>query len=149
MGFVTDLKQWEEMETRVAEVLTEYFWQTVSKNSDKKGVDLIVAEWLLLIEVKFDRMVGDTGNYAFEFKCNWKESWIAKQYSSEEWWKIQPHFLVQAHSEWFELYHTYKLLKYVEEHKDRTVKGGDGWRSEMQLIKRDAIKELIIKEFKF
>ena len=109
-----DLDAKEEMEKRVAELLSVYFWENVTKNEDDRWVDLIIDNWKLLIEVKYDRMVQDTGNYVFEFKCNWKESGVAKTYDSEEWWKTHPHFLVQAHNDWFELYHTYKLLKFVK-----------------------------------
>lgn len=150
MWFVNDLKQWEAMEERVAEILSKYFWENVAKNEgDRKWIDLIIDNWRILIEVKYDRMVKDTWNYVFEFKCNWKQSGVAKTYDTEEWWKTHPHFLVQAHEDWFELYHTYKLLQFVEEHKDRIVKGGDWWRSEMYLIKKNKIEHLIIKKFSY
>jgi len=149
MWFLRDLKEWEDMETRVAEVLTDYFWETVSKHTNNRGVDLIIDNWKLLIEVKYDRMVQETWNYVFEFECNWKTSWIDRKYITEEWWEIHPHFLVQAHEDGFELYHTYKLLKFVQENNCRIVKGGDCWRSSMYLIKKEKIKDLIIKEFSY
>jgi len=150
MGFVNDLKQWEEREEIVAKILSRYFWETVSKNvDDRKWVDLIIDNWKLLIEVKYDRMVKDTGNYVFEFKCNWKQSGVAKTYNTEEWGEIHPHFLVQAHEDGFELYHTYKLLSFVEANNDRVVKGWDGWRSEMYLIKKEAVEHLVIKKFSY
>lgn len=135
------------MELLVAEKLTALFWQTVTKNTDSRWVDLIVEDWGLLIEVKYDRMVWDTGNYVFEFMCNEKESGIEKQYNSEEWWKTRPHFFVQAHAEWFEIYHTYKLLEYVKEHKTKIVKGWDWWRSSMYLIEAEKVRPLAIKTF--
>lgn len=149
MTFVTDLKQWEAMEIRVAEKLSKYFWETVTKNKDNRWVDLIIDNWKLLIEVKYDRRVQETWNYVFEFKCNGKESGVAKTYDSEEWWKTHPHFLVQAHEDGFELYHTYKMLKFVETDHDRIVKWGDGWRSEMYLIQKQKLEHLVIKSFKF
>lgn len=148
MSFLTDLKQWEAMEEEVAKQLTTYFWKTVNKNEDdRKWVDLVICDWKLLIEVKYDRMVQDTWNYVFEFECNGKESGLERKYQTEEWWLVHPHFLVQSHNEWFELYHTYQLLQYVKENNDRTVKGGDGWRSHMYLIERAKIEHLIIKKF--
>ena len=149
MWFVNDLKQGEVMEDKVADILSEYFWETVNKNDDRKWVDLIIDNWNLLIEVKFDRMVKETWNYVFEFECSGKESGVAKQYETNEWWKVHPHFLVQAHEDWFELYHTYKLLKYVEENNDRVVKGWDWWRSHMYLIQKQKIEHLVIKSFTF
>jgi len=147
MGFVNDLKQWEKAEEAVAERLQEFFGKWISKNKDKKGVDLIIDDWGLLIEVKFDRMVQDTGNYVFEFMCNEKVSGIERSYNTEEWWTTLPHFIAQSHEGWFELYHTYKLLKYVEENNDRIVKGGDGWRSSMYLIEKKQVEHLAIKKF--
>lgn len=149
MWFVNDLKQWEIVEHKVALILSEYFWQNVTKHKDKKWVDLIIDDWWMMIEVKYDRMVEDTWNYVFEFKCNWKDSWINRTYDTDKFWKIHPHFLVQAHSKGFELYHTYQVLKYVEEHKDRIVKWGDGWRSEMYLIQKQKVEHLIIKDFNY
>ena len=150
MGFVNDLKQGEAMEEKVASILSEYFWENVAKNEDdRKWVDLVIDNWKLLIEVKYDRMVKETWNYVFEFKCNGKQSWVAKTYNTKEWWETHPHFLVQSHEDGFELYHTYQLLNYVEEHNDRVVKWWDGWRSEMYLIEKEKIQHLIIKKFKW
>ena len=141
--FINDLKEWEEKEEQVALVLSKYFWQTVRKNEDdRKWVDLVIDNWKMLIEVKYDRRVGETGNYVFEFRCNWKTSWINRKYITKEWGTIRPHFLVQAHEDGFELYHTYKLLKWVENNHDRIVKGWDWWRSEMYLIEKGLEKVL-------
>ena len=149
MWFLNDLKQGEEMEGKVADILSKYFWETVNKNDDRKWVDLIIENWNLLIEVKFDRMVKETWNYVFEFECNGKESGVARKYETNEWWKTHPHFLVQAHEDWFELYHTYQLLQYVKENNDRVVKGWDWWRSHMYLIQKQKIEHLVIKSFTF
>jgi len=149
MWFLNDLKQGEEMEGKVADILSKYFWETVNKNDDRKWVDLIIENWNLLIEVKFDRMVKETWNYVFEFECNGKESSVARKYETNEWWKTHPHFLVQAHEDWFELYHTYQLLQYVKENNDRVVKGWDWWRSHMYLIQKQKIEHLVIKSFTF
>ena len=150
MGFVTDLKQGEEKEEEVARILSDYFWQTVRKNEDdRKWVDLIVDNLGLLIEVKYDRRVQETGNYVFEFRCNWKTSWIDKKYKTQQWGTVRPHYLVQAHEDGFELYHTHQLLKHVEEHNDRIVKGGDWWRSEMYLIQKQKLENLVINKFTY
>ncbi len=149
MGFVNDLKQGEEMEERVSQVLTSYFWKPVNKNVDKKWVDLIIEDWRLMIEVKFDRMVGKTWNYAFEYKCSGKQSWVAKEYITEEWGETMPHYIVQAHKDGFELYHTYKLLKWIEVNHDRKVNGWDWWRSEMYLVKRENVLGQAIEVFNY
>lgn len=74
--FKEDLIQWERFERFVIKICKHKFWFEVWKNPDEKGVDLLW-QWFQ-IECKYDIASKKTGNYYFEYWCNWVKSWILK-----------------------------------------------------------------------
>lgn len=140
MWFVKDLKEWEEYEHKVLEIIrSDFLWETWEKNQDKKWVDLISSNWTT-IEVKYDRQAQSTWNVFIEVECNNSPSWIYK-YDKIDYlaYTIPPYsYLVKVE----ELKELISLWDY------RTVKWGDWWRSKGVLIPLEDYKTITIKTLK-
>jgi hypothetical protein len=128
--FLNDLSFGKKYENLLASYLTP-FYTSINKIEGKfKDYDMICDD-NVKYECKCDRLSIKTGNLAIEFRCNNKESGITSTKAD---------------------YYAYFIIKNPDEHDlyiiptedirtkisnkefKRTVKGGDGWRSEMYLF---------------
>lgn len=146
MSFVGDLEVWREYEKRILEYLAKsYPNMRLAKNPNKLGIDL-VSPLGVNVEVKFDRMMGNTGNIFIEYECNWKASWIYKYDNL--------HLFAYWNNEIFYLFNANKLRKDIkkmlETKEYRIIAWWDGWRSKWVLIPiRDLIgKTIAARQFR-
>ena len=101
------------------------------------------------LEVKADKMWHNSGNLAFEFKCNGRASGIAA--SKAKWWvsvltnKEDPH-----NTDLILIWKTEQLLNLlrnlVREKKADIRTGGDGGRSEMVIVGIDHLIPSLVHE---
>jgi hypothetical protein len=145
MSFRADLELGEEYQRRFL-YLIEYDECKIAKGNFKEW-DI----WIrhqgeeVLFEVKCDRKAQTTGNLAIEFECSGKPSGVNATHA--DFWI---HF-VQGHPMYYmipiaDLKQAIADKKYI-----RTVKGGDGWRSNMYLFPMhvfDDFKEMIPAVFR-
>ena len=130
MGFGTDLAFGKEYE----KLLLDYIEHDTVEFSPPccKGWDLELTHEGMKVkyEVKSDRMACRTGNVAIEVGCNNKPSGITSTEAD-----FYAYFIVYpTMSPTLYLIPTDILKGLVLENKYRSVRGGDGWRSEMVLV---------------
>lgn len=142
MSFISDLKQWEAYELKVAEAIQKHFGIRLEKNENKRGIDLVHP--IISLEVKKDRGVNRTGNYFLEFSSNWNTWWITKY---EVQWNIKPVFFWIWDDEEFLLFLNSHLLdlfyKWYEDWTYRIIENWwDWWRIKWMLVPRDDLKSV-------
>lgn len=142
MSFLEDLKEWEEKEIEIMNILNNN-WFNLIKNPNNKWMDCIIVEkW---IEVKYDKMSSTTWNFYFEYSCNWIPSWVFKkeEINLEYWvhcadtkayvivgWQLKK--FISSIISW-------KKLEWV-----KLTNWWDGWRTKWVLVPIKYIEELSI-----
>lgn len=123
MAFLNDLKEGKEYEEKVKTWVSNVFRKELETNSSKFWIDLISED--LLIEVKYDRRLRETGNIFLEYECSGKASWVYKY----EWQNSLFIYWDNISAYIFKLERLQELIpKWIEEKSFRLVNGGDGWK---------------------
>ena len=137
MGFLVDLKQWEEFERFIINKFKENFWLEFRKNENVKWVDLVHP--LMSMEIKFDRQFKRTGNVFIEIMNNRVPSWLFARFD------IHPYLFLIGNEEESAVFHTDELkeliLNYAEDGTFKLINAGDGKRSRWMLVDWDTLKE--------
>jgi hypothetical protein len=129
-NFLNDLSFGKKYENLLATYL-QPFYTNINKIEGKfKDYDMI-CDNKIKYEVKSDRLSIKTGNLAIEFMCNNKESGITSTKAD-----FYAYFIIKNLDEYDLYIIPTEDIKTKIKNKDykRTVKGGDGWRSQMYLF---------------
>jgi len=136
-NFLNDLSFGKKYENILESYLTP-FYTSINKIEGKfKDYDMICDD-KIKYEVKSDRLSIKTGNLAIEYMCNNKESGITSTKAD-----YYAYFIIKSSDE-YDLYiipTEYIKIKIKNKEFKRTVKGGDGWRSQMYLFDLSIFKD--------
>lgn len=130
--FNQDLADGLEYETIVIEKIKSLGNNEWAKNSEIKGVDVLI--WGHSAEIKRDNKSKTTWNYYFETECWGKPSWIYKYENVKLW--------VHGTDQKFSILLYEDLIKLIE--KAYSVSWGDGWASRGKIIPVKKIEEIAI-----
>ena len=140
MSFVKDLKVWKEAEKLFMKYLVDYpnlVWLRFSQGKcTDYDIEMTTKDKVITYEVKSDTMADKTGNFVIEFRFKWEASGIYESkadfvvyYIMWEWW-------IQKRSE---------LILRLWEVEKEIKRWGDGWNSELYIIKVEKLPELFEK----
>ena len=136
-NFINDLSFGKKYESILASYL-QPFYTNINKIEGKfKEYDLI-CDNEIKYEVKSDRLSYKTGNVAIEYMCNNKESGITSTQSD-----YYGYFIIKSPDD-YDLYiiPTEYIKNIIKDKKyKRTVKGGDGYKSQMYLFDLSIFKD--------
>ena len=136
-NFINDLSFGKKYESILASYL-QPFYTNINKIEVKfKEYDLI-CDNEIKYEVKSDRLSYKTGNVAIEYMCNNKESGITSTQSD-----YYGYFIIKSPDD-YDLYiiPTEYIKNIIKDKKyKRTVKGGDGYKSQMYLFDLSIFKD--------
>lgn len=139
MGFKTDLAFGQVWERKLLEYIEHDSVEYAPPRCKGWDLELTYQGEKVKFEVKSDRRAYLTGNVAIEITCNNQPSGINVTEAN-----FYAYFIVPpADSPTLYVIPTDSLKELVIDKKNRRVRGGDGWRSEMVLIPMSDLAEFI------
>ena len=138
MGFDEDLKFGHKYEKKSLKYLD--FDDYEFKKGYFKEYDLLIKKnnKITKIEIKCDRLSYKTGNLAIEYRCNDKDSGLSS--TKADYWM---YFIIKPNDETCYKIPVDDLRKLVK--NCRSVRGGDGYNSELYLLKVKECEKYIVK----
>jgi len=133
LGFQHDLIIGKRIENEVCEIIKRKYPQAYVIDGYYKGGDIYIPEKNILVEVKYDEMSHQTGNYCIEIEYNSEPSALTTTLA--QWWVI----VDRVHYLWIE---TETLRMIIRDRKLRAVKlkgRGDSKEKVAYLIKKDVL----------
>jgi hypothetical protein len=142
MSFLEDLKEWEEKEIEIMNILNNN-WFNLIKNPNNKWMDCIIVEkW---IEVKYDKMSSTTWNFYFEYNCNWIPSWVFKKEEINlEYWVHCTDTKAYIIVGWQLKKFIASIISWKKFEWIKLTNWWDGWRTKWVLVPIKYIEELSI-----
>jgi hypothetical protein len=137
MTFIADLKIGNQYEKKYVDMI-DYDSYEISKGCFKPyDIKVVNGDITTTYEIKADRMTAKTGNVVIEYACNGKPSGITS--SEADYWV----YFIVGTDEYIKI-STADLRQLITDKKyTRSLKGGDGWRSQMYLFPKTVFQEYI------
>ncbi len=138
MPFHEDLKLGQKYEKKALEHLEYDTYKIMEGNFKPYDIRIWKNHELTKYEIKCDRLSIKTGNLAIEYECNNKPSGITSTEADN-----YLYFIIKPNDE-YDLYNV--PVGYLKNMcKDcRSVKGGDGYRSKMYLLKKEKLLNYLV-----
>jgi hypothetical protein len=138
MTFTSDLKIGNQYEQKYVDMI-DYDSYEISKGCFKPyDIKVVNGDTTITYEIKADRMTAKSGNVVIEYACNGKPSGITS--SEADYWI----YFIVGTDEYIKI-PTSDLRQLIADKKyTRSLKGGDGWRSQMYLFPKTEFQNYIL-----